>query len=261
LQKEALESDLADFMLEFARYLVAAGITDAQMVRVMRQALFSAASASARFSNSRLNQSAVAAMTGLTRVQVRALAKTNRAIRQRSDYLERVVAGWTSDPDFTSPNYVPRKLSTGGKHAAFNRLVHRYGGDVPSRSILREMIRNELVTARGKYVQLNPRIRQTRAQVRLQQLTRVLSLLLKNPTSSVRSTLISRPLVMEVTYPSSSPKGRALIQRKSHDALRAFLSELHASGVAASIETPPRSTQATPVTRTRILVMTDGLDR
>jgi hypothetical protein len=262
LQQQALESDLAEFMSEFARFLVAAGITNSQLARVVRQALFRAASASARFSNSRLNQSAVAAMTGLARVQVRDLARANRAtVRRKPDYLEKVVNAWNSDPSFASSSYVPRRLSTSGKHATFSKLVRKYGGDVSTRSILREMVRNELVTVKGKYVQLNQQVRQTRGQTRLHQLSQGLTQLLKNPNALERSIFSTRPVVMEVAYPSSSPKGRILMQKKSAEALRAFLSELQAIGIAASLETPPKSKRIGSITRTRVLVLTDDLEQ
>jgi len=249
-------------MLEFARYLVAAGFTNPQLVRVVRQALFRAASESARFSNSRLNQSAVAAMTGLTRVQVRSLARASRAtVRRKPDYLEKVIAAWNADPAFYSSNFVPRRLSISGKHAEFNKLVRKYGGDVSPRSILREMVRNELVTIQDKYVQLKRSVRPTKGQAHLQQLTKVFTQLLKNSNAITRSSPAARPVVMEVTYPSSSPKGRLLMQKKSKEALQAFLSELHAGGVTAALETPPRGKRMGLVTRTRILVMTDDLEQ
>jgi hypothetical protein len=248
-------------MSEFARYLIAAGVTHSRFSRIARQALFRAASQNARFRNSRLNQSAVAAMTGLTRAQVRQLAQTDApAVAQRPDYIERIIDGWNADPAFTTSSYIPRRLSTTGRHATFGHLVRKYGGDIPTRSILREMVRNELVTIKGKYIQLAYRARQTKSQARLQQLSQILSRLLKSSeVSSDYSSL--RPTIMEVTYPSSSSKGRTLLQRKSAEGLRAFLSKLQASGIAASLETPASRRHKTLVTRTRILVMTDELDR
>jgi hypothetical protein len=249
-------------MSEFSRYLVAAGITNSQFIRITRQALFRAASGSARFSNSRLNQSAVAAMTGLTRAQVRELAQVNRTTaRRKPDYLEKLINAWNTDPAFASTTCIPRRLSTGGKHSGFSKLVRKYGGDISTRSILREMIRHELATVKGKYVQLNPQVRQTRGQARLQHLSQVLSQLLKNPNVSARSAIATRSVVMEVTYPSTSPKGRVLMQKKSTEGLRAFLSELQAGGFAASLETPQKRTRKVLVTRTRVLVLTDDLEQ
>jgi hypothetical protein len=249
-------------MSEFARYLIAAGVTNSRFARISRQALFRAASENAKFRNSRLNQSAVAAMTGLTRVQVRQLAQTDPpAIDRKPDYIERIVNGWNTDPAFTTSSYLPRRLSANGRHAAFGQLIRKYGGDIPTRSILREMVRNELVTIKGKYVHLSHGLRQTKNQARLQQVSQALAHLLRNSGASSDITSPLRPMIMEVTYPSSSSKGRTLMQRKSADGLRAFLSELQASGVAASVETPPSRRHRTFVTRTRILVLTDELDQ
>jgi hypothetical protein len=248
-------------MSEFARYLIAAGVTNSRFSRIARQALFRAASESARFRNSRLNQSAVAAMTGLTRVQVRQFAQADSTtINRRPDYIERIIKAWNTDPAFTTSNYVPRRLSVSGKHASFGGLVRKYGGDIPTRSILREMVRNELVAIKGQYVYLAQRVRQTKSQARLQHISLVLARLLKK--SGVSSDFASplRPLIMEVTYPSTSSKGRAVLQRKSTEGLRAFLSELQASGIAASMETPPSRRHKALVTRARIVIITDELD-
>jgi hypothetical protein len=123
------------------------------------------------------------------------------------------------------------------------------------------MVRNELVTINDKYVQLKKSVRQTRGQAHLQQLTKVLTQLLKNSTAITRSRLAARPTVLEVTYPSSSPKGLLLMQKKHAEALQAFLSELHAGGVAAALETPPKGKRKGLVTRTRVLVLTDDLEQ
>jgi hypothetical protein len=250
-----------NFMSDFARYLVAAGITSSRFTRLARLAFFSAASESAKFANNRVNSSAVAAMTGLTRVQVRNFARAERtASKGRADQIDRVVRGWNSDSAFTTSDQSPRPLTTSGKDAGFSQLVRRYGGDIPARSVLREMVRTGLVEVKGKYAYLNRRARLTKSQIQLHDLTQALAQLLERPAANSQHTLSLRSTVRQVTYASPSPKGRALMKRKSNEGLLAFLCELKAAGAAASIETPRPKKQKSLMTRTRVMVLTEELD-
>src|SRR5688572_22924849 len=101
-RNDAVEATLVEFMTEFARHLVAAGIPSARFCGIARVAYFAAATEHARFSNDRLNQSAVAAMTGLTRSQVRRFAKQSSPSAPSSrDRLGVLIDGWSTDASFT----------------------------------------------------------------------------------------------------------------------------------------------------------------
>lgn len=248
-------------MSEFARYLVAAGVTNSRFARISRRAFFQAASENAKFTNSRMNRSALAAMTGLTRAQVRELAQTQQPGRKgRSDQIEKVIKGWSTDASFATSNSSPRPLAITGKDSQFVQLVRKYGGDLPARSILREVVRSGLATVKGKYIYLSRSGRLTKGQAQLRQLSVVLARLLKKSTSSSESTLSLRSTLGETSYLSPSPKGRALMHRKSVEGLQSFLRELQAAGAAASIETPPSKKQKSQKTRTRIMLLTEEFD-
>ncbi len=248
------------FMVEFARYLVAAGVTNPRFSNIARLAYFRAASESAKFLNSRTNQSAVAVMTGLTRVQVREFSKADSlASNAKVDRLENILRGWNSDADFTTSNGAPRRLSVGSKNATFALLVRRYGGDVPVRPILHELARNQLVKVKGEYVHLDHRGRQTRDQLQLQQVTQLLARLLRNSNMTLGGRRSLHSMIREVTYPSASSKGRTLVRRKSADGLAAFLSELRTAGIAASIETPITDKKKARITRLRVAIVTEDL--
>jgi hypothetical protein len=260
LQGHGTDIDLAEFMSEFAHHLIAAGITSAQFVEIARVAYFRAASTDAKFLNNRTNQSAVAAMTGLTRVQVRAFAKADRTHgKSKLSRIQNIIRGWNTDAAFTTAQSLPRRLSIGSKKAAFGELVKKYGGDVPARSILREMTRVGFVTVRGQFVYLNKRARRTRGEAKLQHLSQVLTHLIREPGSTSSRSYPLSSMIREVIYPSASSKGQAILRKKSADELRVFVSELEAAGHAASVETPPRGNRATLVTRSRVLVLTEDL--
>jgi len=88
--------------------------------------------------------SRLAIVTGINRKEVKrildlptdvvpAVAKHNRAIR--------VVTGWLQDSEFNGEDGEPLPLIYGDADSSFNKLVKRYGGDVPARAVLDELSR------------------------------------------------------------------------------------------------------------------------
>lgn len=251
---------MVEFMSEFAQYLVAAGISSSRFEEIVRLAFYKAASLNARFSNSRINQSAVAAMTGLTRVQVRKFSKQKVAgDNAKSNRLEKIIEGWTLDPAFTTSNFLPKRLSVGHRNSSFNALVRKYGGDVPAKSVLRELIRVGFVTVKNQVVSLNSRALRTADQQSLQFLTKSLSKLLKGSGMNSNERRLLRTMNGEVQYKISSPKGRILMQRRIEKSMDTLMAELKTAGTAASIELPPDPTQAAWITRARVVLITEEL--
>lgn len=252
---------VTQFLAEFARALLAAGLSYSHFAALARTAFFRAASESATFRNQRVNHSAVAAMTGLTRVQVRALAKQeSQAVVAKRDRIARIVEGWTTDPAFTGSDLGPRRLNVGGTSFGFAQLVRKYGGDIPPRAMLREMTRKGYVSVSGRYAQLNPEISETKAQERLRRVSDALTALISGSRLGNGSTSGVRSQIYEATYPGTSAKGRILLQRRSADSLRAFVAELQASGSAASVESPPSRKQRGLTTRTRVVLVSEDFE-
>jgi hypothetical protein len=255
------DSDITEFLTAFARYLVESGVTSSRFSRMMRIAFYRAASLDARFSNNRLNRSAVAVMTGLTRAQVRDLSKEKKTTTNtKSDRIENIIEGWATDPDFTTAGYLPKRLRFGRKGSNFNALVRKFGGDIPARSILREMVRTKCAKVEGSYVSLTSKARSTRGQSRLQHLCRSLTKLLGDSDRRHSSIYPLRVVNGEIKYPATSAKGRILMQRKSDKSIRALLEDLQAAGVAASLESPPSQGQKTWVTRTRVVLISEEIE-
>lgn len=255
------DSDVIDFMSEFARYLVAAGMTNARFTEISRLAFYEAASVDARFGNRKLNQSAVAAMTGLTRPQVRGFSRGREIpASTRMGRLDKIIEGWTADPVFTTSTYTPKRLSIGHRNATFNSLVRKYGGDVPARSVLREFVRTGCVTVHHDQVSLNPTAHRTLAQLRLRQLSQSLVELLKEPSKKSSQGSPLRVICKEVSHRAASAKGRILVQKRVAESLEAMTAELKAAGEAAAIELPPAPESADRVTRTRIVLISEELD-
>lgn len=252
-------SPLIDFLSAFSEFLLAAGIKNQQFAAMMRLAFFQAASATAKLGNERLNQSSVAAMTGLTRLQVRRFAtQIQPTSPAKPDRIEIVIDGWTADPRFTTLSRVPRRLPISGRGISFQSLVLKYGRDLPYRAVLREMLRHEYVKVREGYVSLRRAVRRTREEARLNALSRALTGLLKGPRSS--SLASPRTMNAEVSYPSASEKGRLLLHKRTSERLAAFLASVQASGVAASIEAPVGKRQKARTSRTRVMLITEELE-
>jgi len=97
--------------------------------------------------SSRVNQSRIAILTGLTRKEVKNVI--DRAIGAESDNKNysrpsRVLAGWHSDPKYIGPYGVPLEIpyeSSGVGGASFVDLVRTYSGDMAPRPMLKELIR------------------------------------------------------------------------------------------------------------------------
>lgn len=254
-----IEAPLAIFLAAFADFLLAAGIKSPRFAAMMRHAFFEAASGSAKLGNERINQSLVAAMTGLTRLQIRKYARQNHpAASGRPDRIEQVVDGWMTDPGFTDRAQGPRRLPISGRGATFQSLVQKYGGDLPHQAVLREMQRHGLVTNREGRVVLRHAVRRSREEARLNALARSLTELIKGPRSATPSAL--RTINMEVSFPSASDKGRMLLHKRTSERLTAFLSSIQASGVAASVESPASKSQPRKLCRTRVVLLTEELE-
>jgi hypothetical protein len=253
-----IDSDVIAFLSGFARSLIAAGITIPRFDSLARLDYFMAASTHAKFGNERLNHSAVAAMTGLTRLQVRKFAKqAGPAQTTRRDRIDNVIDGWCSDATFTTPRNLPRRLPISGSGATFGSLVRKYGGDVPPRSMLRQLQRQGCVTVGSSYVSFKRGATQTRDELRLRRISRALTDLLGS-SADAKSPL--RTLALEVSFPATSDRGRVLLQRRASEGLQVFLAGLQAAGMAASIESPPGRRQKGMVTRSRVVLVTEDVE-
>ncbi len=226
-------------MTEFARFLVAAGIPRTKFSRIVEFAYFQAASQEARFRNNRLNQSAVAAMTGLTRSQVRTMLKRQRsALERTNDRIDRIIAAWTSDAEYMTASFAPRRLRLLGPSPSFATLVDKVGGDIPSRSILRELERQRQVSVTGRYVSLTRAAHSEHKSRSLRQLSSALARLLCTSGDVVRVGSPLRAVTMEVDYPAQSAAGRILMQRRLAKSMKAFMADVEAAGAAVAMEAP-----------------------
>jgi len=88
--------------------------------------------------------SRVSIITGLSRKEIGRLKRTVQDLDEQTLYrynrAARVIAGWIKDQRFLDESGSPRPLSIEGTNSAFGDLVKAYGGDVPPRAVLDELV-------------------------------------------------------------------------------------------------------------------------
>jgi hypothetical protein len=231
--------DVVSFLTEFARLLMAAGITSTQFNQLAELAFYRAASEDARFRNSRINQSSVAAMTGLNRSKIRALirAEKKKTHSRPESHREKLLGAWMSEPEFLTSSGQPRRLRVVGSKASFTSLAKKYGGDVPPRAHLRELLRRRLVRVSEGYAQLVPNAREVKEVKRLAQVSAALATALSVPDGGGLGRVL-KVMSFEVSHPSPGAVGRILLQRRIAKSLKGFMAELDAACNAIALEEP-----------------------
>ncbi len=149
---------LAHALLPAVRIFQMGGFGVGEFEVAARLAFVQAASVQGRTKGGRTNVSRIAAMTGLTRKEVRHLLEIleansrlvpSGATRQRT---ARVLEAWRTDPLYLDERGRPRMLTVAGEEPSFRSLVRSYAGDVTPTSVLRELERTGAVrrTADGQ---------------------------------------------------------------------------------------------------------------
>lgn len=136
------------FLVELSGLLLAGGISASTLKELSLRAYVQAACEATQQTRRKPNKSVVAAMTGLSRVEVTRLLE---ALGQQSDRplplpsrATRVLDGWRSDPEFNDVAGEPLPLPLRGPGMSFEALVRRYSGDMTPQAMLRELVRLEL---------------------------------------------------------------------------------------------------------------------
>jgi hypothetical protein len=133
---------LQSLLSELALVLLPRGMTPKRFSELARCAFVQAAADIARMRNGRVNHSRVAALTGLTRADVKRLLNRNGFESQGGKAaVERVIHGWRTDGEFAVYPGRAKPLRIVGRRGSFARLVKKYGGDVPHRAVLEELRR------------------------------------------------------------------------------------------------------------------------
>ena len=142
---------LARALAPIAKLCMKSGMGAGELQMAAKIACIGVAAESAILGN-RLNHSRIAAATGLTRKDVRALAGllnagTVRVAREvAKQRTARVLHGWRTDPQYMDRHGNPLRLRIAGTGATFRDLVSRYAGDVTPISVLKELVKSSAVS-------------------------------------------------------------------------------------------------------------------
>jgi hypothetical protein len=140
---------LAKILASLAHLLLRHGYGHGRLTKLAKIAFVDAARSIGTKSNTKANIARIAALTGLTRVEVSRILKADRSALFGEDHLNRatrVAVGWQTDKAYLDRKKRPRPLSFAAPKTGFAALVRKYSGDIPARAMLVEMMRLGLVT-------------------------------------------------------------------------------------------------------------------
>lgn len=135
---------LRSFFRALGPLMLREGITAKAVSSMVKQALVAEAARQSSMGSGRVNNSKVAALTGLTRTEVRLMLRRglDGSNRKRTDFdrITRVVKGWHTDLRFVSRAGKPRALRIGNAKGEFGDLVRRHSGDIPPRVVMEQLV-------------------------------------------------------------------------------------------------------------------------
>jgi hypothetical protein len=244
-------ASLVEFLTEFAKFMISSGVSLAEFQAAAKTAFLQAAMGRARLRNFRINQSALAAITGLNRTQVRALLQEwdDGPVPQPSRFSE-VLDAWQNDSQFRSDDARSLKLPIRGETRSFAALAQKYCGDVSYKALLSELKKLGYVRLQGKEVSLTPRGMEHFEPRELRQLSSGLAFALRSEAPGNTDIGV---ITAEAVYKTPTPKSRLLIKKRIAQSTKAFAAEIRAAGEAES----SRATRISDgKTRSSIFVLT-----
>ncbi len=142
---QALLTAVHKLLTPLARLLLRYGVPYGSFSEVAKRAYVEVAERDFALPGKKQSDSRISVLTGLTRKDVKqireqasdpladSVARYNRAAR--------VVSGWIRDRSFQDGWGEPMILPLEGEGATFTRLVNQFGGDIPVRAVLDELLR------------------------------------------------------------------------------------------------------------------------
>ncbi len=127
------------------------GVTHKDLALLCKQLYVKVASEEFGIRGRQTNLSRVAIMTGIDRKEVGRIKDTlqhdttAQLSEQKQDRLNRVLSGWYQDKDFIDEQGQPKLISLDEGEINFTLLARRYGGDLPTSALLKELKRVGIV--------------------------------------------------------------------------------------------------------------------
>ncbi len=155
--QQALARALATLLRPLVRVLLRNGLSYGVFAELARKVFVEVAFEEFAEPGRKQTISRVAALTGLTRKEVKRLTEIDEAgdeaAHRRFNRAIRVLSGWTTDQRFCDSRGRPYSLALEGKNS-FAELVKDFSGDVPTRAMLSVLRSAECVQLIGTHVKL-----------------------------------------------------------------------------------------------------------
>jgi hypothetical protein len=242
---------LIEFLTEFAKYMITSGVSLADFQSAATTAFIQAAMGRARLRNSRVNQSALAAITGLNRTQIRTLMhEWEEGPPLQPSRLIEVLNVWQSDSQFGCGRDSEFRLPIRGGEKSFSSLVRKCCGDVSYKALLTELKGLGYVQIRGTDVLLTPRGRERLEPLEIRRLASGLAFALRNESSAKMDMSV---FTAEAIYGTPSPKSRLLIKKRLLQSTKALAAHIKAAGEAEATKAPKGSRRKS---RSSVFVLT-----
>lgn len=210
------------------------GYSYKELAHIAKSSFVEAAESVSKDAKVRTSTANIAAITGLTRTEVSRLRKNDStrdilapATQSRGT---KVAVGWISDAQFREVTGRPKALSIGGGRGSFFRLVKKYGGDIPARAMLDEMLRSKLVRREGTRVRLIRAKPETsrNTQATIQAMAPWMSLLSQPTAAPAESSITSTTLQRKIHFASMREVLSAV--RELRERQRVFVSAIEHLG-------------------------------
>ena len=135
--------------MSVAHLLLRNGYGFSRVNKLAKRAFVDAAKSLDFGSNSKISIARIAALTGLTRIEVSQLLRSKESqstlAYEPLNRAARVVHGWLTDDKYCTERGQPKRLPYTSSRSSFTNLVKKYSGDIPARAMLAEMKRLGMV--------------------------------------------------------------------------------------------------------------------
>jgi hypothetical protein len=245
---------LMEFLVQLCRLLIESGVSLAMVQRTLQSAYLRSAHEGALLGNNRVNQSALAAITGLNRTKVRAILRGRSSSARTFDRMSTLVLAWGSDPEFLGQNGKPRAIAVKGPGKTFESLARKHGGDITPHALLRELERLRFIKVSNNKVTLTTVGRRAQQTKGLRSLSLALSQALEPPSQRGRTKSLGIQSA-HIEIDGLSLKSKAIFRRRSAQGLQAFVSDLESAASAAKQSQRSKHMRAGKMSRLSVLLI------
>ncbi|NRB38274.1 MAG: hypothetical protein HRU20_07360 [Pseudomonadales bacterium] len=248
--QELLSRSLYELLLPLARLNLHYGLTAKAFSDISKRAYVDAARDDFGIRGRPTNKSRIAALTGLTRVEVQRLldqSDSDVPCSNKTSPLQRVVSLWMREDDYLNHDRTPASITItadgSNDDICFTNLVSRVGGDIPWQTLLKELIRLGLVDENNGQLQLlqkgyMPQIGDTE---KLPFLGSEVSSLIDTISHNLRSNQDNLRFQRKVSFDKLSAEGVIALQNFAHQKGQELLLDLDQLLNQYTVETTTKS--------------------